>query len=132
MQSQTRVRVRYSETDQMGVVYHANYFIWMELGRVEYCRSIGVIYRDMERDDGILLAVAEANCRYLYPARYDDEVVITTRLARSNPRMVRFEYKLTSATDDRTLATGHTAHIFLNREMRPAKLPEKYRPLFGL
>ena len=72
----TRLRVRYAETDQMGVVYYANYLIWMEVGRVEYCRAAGIRYRDMEDDDGILLVVAEANCRYLAPARYDDEVRI--------------------------------------------------------
>src|SRR6266849_4966437 len=74
LQNETRFRVRYAETDQMGVVYYANYLIWMELGRVEYCRSIGLRYKDMEVNDGIFLTVAEANCRYLSPARYDEEI----------------------------------------------------------
>ena len=78
---ETRLRVRYAETDQMGVVYYANYLVWMEVGRVEYCRAAGLSYRDMERADGILLAVAEANCRYLAPARYDEEIVVRTSIA---------------------------------------------------
>src|SRR5208337_4698953 len=98
---ETRLRVRYAETDQMGVVYHANYLVWMEVGRVEYWRSLGLRYRDMERDDGILLAVAEAHCRYLAPAYYDEEIVIQTRVADVNPRMIRFEYTLLNAADGR-------------------------------
>jgi len=86
----TRLRVRYAETDQMSVVYYANYLIWMEVGRVEFCRAQGIRYRDMEVDDGVLLVVAEANCRYLAPARYDDEVRISTALGAATPRMVRF------------------------------------------
>jgi acyl-CoA thioester hydrolase len=74
--TEIRLRVRYAETDQMGVVYHANYLVWMEMGRVELCRSMGVRYRDMEQQDGVLLTVVEARCRYHAPARYDDEVVV--------------------------------------------------------
>src|SRR5579871_6180614 len=90
---ETRVRVRYAETDQMGIVYHANYLVWMEVGRVEYWRSMGLRYRDME-EDGILLAVAEAQCRYLAPAHYDEEIIIQTSVAEVNLRMVRFDYTL--------------------------------------
>src|SRR4051812_2627165 len=72
--SEVRLRVRYAETDQMGIVYHANYLIWMEMGRVELCRELGIRYRDMEQEDGVLLTVAAANCRFVYPARYDDEI----------------------------------------------------------
>lgn len=75
---ETRFRVRYAETDQMGVVYYANYLVWMEVGRAEYCRASGGRYRDMEVDDGILLAVVEAHCRYLRPARYDQEIAVKT------------------------------------------------------
>jgi YbgC/YbaW family acyl-CoA thioester hydrolase len=82
---ETRFRVRYAETDQMGVVYYANYLIWMELGRAEYCRAAGIRYRDMEVDDGILLAVVEAHCRYLHPARYDEEIAVKTWVAKANP-----------------------------------------------
>jgi acyl-CoA thioester hydrolase len=124
-----RIRVRYAETDQMGVVYHANYFVWMEIGRVELCRARGIEYREME-NDGILLAVCEAGCRYLSPARYDDEVVVRTRIEEAGPRMVRFGYEMRRA--ERVLATGFSRHVFLGRDMRPKRLPPKYFALFGL
>lgn len=129
---ETRFRVRYAETDQMGVVYYANYLVWMELGRAEYCRAAGIRYRDMEIGDGVLLAVVEAHCRYLYPARYDEEIVVKTRVAKANPRMVEFEYEIYAAESGRQLAAGATKHIFLSTAMRPVKLPEKYFPMFGI
>lgn len=130
--NETRLRVRYAETDQMGVVYYANYFVWMEIGRVELCRSNGLRYRDLEERAGILLAVAEANCRYLAPARYDEEVAIHTSLGSANPRMVRFAYDLRSTESGKLLARGFTLHVFLSREMKPVKLPLEYRPMFGI
>jgi acyl-CoA thioester hydrolase len=130
--SETRLHVRYAETDQMGVVYYANYLVWMEVGRVQLCKACGFNYRDMERDDGILLAVAEANCRYASPARFDDEVIVRAWIADANPRIVTFEYEMRLAEDGRKLATGFTRHIFLNRELRPTRLPAKYFPLFGV
>ena len=129
---ETRFRVRYAETDQMGVVYYANYLIWMELGRVEYCRSVGIRYRDMEREDGILLAVIDAHCRYIHPAQYDEEIAVTTRIARANRRGVEFHYAIRAAATDRVLAEGETRHIFLGRDFKPVKLPEKYFALFGI
>jgi acyl-CoA thioester hydrolase len=136
--SATRIRARYSETDQMGVVYHANYLVWMEVARVDYCRVAGFRYRDLETEHGVLLAVTEADCRYLSPARYDDEVEIITSLMRVNYRALTFGYELRSVpaegTDEksRKIATGHTSHIFLNREMRPTTLPEQFWRLFGI
>jgi acyl-CoA thioester hydrolase len=129
---ETRFRVRYAETDQMGVVYYANYLVWMEVGRVELCKALGFSYRDMERDDGVLLAVAEACCRYRSPARFDDEVIVKAWIEEANPRAVTFAYEMRLAETDRTLATGHTRHIFVNREMRRSRLPEKYHAMFGL
>ena len=129
---ETSLRVRYAETDQMGVVYYANYLIWMEVGRVEFCRAQGIRYRDMEEADGVLLVVAEANCRYLAPARYDDEVRIATSLSAANPRMVRFDYELFDQTTGTRLAHGFTKHIFCGRDFRPSKLPQIYWPLFGM
>jgi acyl-CoA thioester hydrolase len=129
---ETRLRVRYAETDQMGVVYYANYLVWMEVGRVELCKARGFNYRDMERDDGVLLAVAEACCRYLSPARFDDEVIVKAWIEEANTRMATFAYEMRLAEGDRKLATGHTRHIFVNREMRRARLPEKYHAMFGL
>jgi acyl-CoA thioester hydrolase len=126
----TRIRVRYAETDQMGVVYHANYLIWMEVARTDLCKSLGFNYKDMEGGDGILLAVTEAHCRYLGAARYDDEVRIMTTICEANRRFVTFDYEM--ICEGRRIATGQTRHIFLNREMRPTRLPEKYLALFGI
>ena len=129
---ETRLRVRYAETDQMGVVYYSNYLIWMEMGRVEYCRAAGVRYRDMERDDGVLLTVAEANCRYLAPALYDEEVIVRTWIEDVHPRLVKFAYQMRRSRDDQLLARGFTKHVFCDRDFRPCKLPPKYHPLFGI
>jgi acyl-CoA thioester hydrolase len=129
---ETRFRVRYAETDQMGVVYYANFLVWMEVGRAEYCRAAGIRYRDMEVDDGILLAVVEAHCRYLRPARYDEEIVVKTWVGNASRRAVEFEYEIRDARSGRELAAGGTKHVFLGAEMKPVKLPEKYWPLFGI
>jgi acyl-CoA thioester hydrolase len=128
--SETRLRVRYAETDQMGVVYYANYLVWMEVARVDLCKVCGFNYRDMEREDGVLLAVAEANCRYKYPARFDDEVTVRTWIADANTRMVTFEYEMSA--EGHVLATGHTRHIYVSREMARVRLPEKYWGMFGI
>ncbi len=130
--TESRLRVRYAETDQMGVVYYANYLVWMEVGRVELCKACGFNYRDMEREDGIFLAVAEANCRYRSPARFDDEVIIRTWIEDANTRIVIFHYEMRLAAGDRVLATGSTRHVFVSREMQRVRLPEKYHPLFGI
>ena len=129
---QTRVRVRYAETDQMGVVYYANYLVWMEVARVELCKALGFRYKDMELEDGVLLVVVEAQCRYLYPARFDEEVIVDTRIAEANSRFVSFGYEMRLADADRKVASGSTRHIFCDREMKPARLPEKYRAAFGI
>lgn len=132
----SRVRVRYSETDQMGVVYHANYLVWMEVGRVDYCRANGFRYKDLERDHGILLAVTEVDCRYLSPARYDDEIEISTVVTRAHHRAITFGYEMRSVPENgeasRLLATGSSNHIFLNRELRPTALPLQFRPMLGI
>ncbi len=129
---QTRVRVRYAETDQMGVVYYANYLVWMEVARVEFCKSLGFRYRDMELEDGVLIAVIEAQCRYLHPARFDEEVIVETRIADANTRLVEFAYEMRLGDSGRKLVTGSTRHIFCNREMKRVRLPEKYRSAFGI
>jgi acyl-CoA thioester hydrolase len=129
---ETRIRVRYAETDQMGVVYYSNYLVWMEVGRVALCDARGFNYRDMERQDGILLAVAEATCRYSSPARFDDEVIVNTWISQAGTRMVTFSYEMRLAADGRKLASGHTRHVFVTRDLRPARLPARYCPLFGL
>jgi len=130
--NETRLRVRYAETDNMGVVYYANYLIWMEVGRVELCKQCGFNYRDMETNDGIFLAVAESHCRYRSPAHFDDEVIVKTWIEQATTRMVTFGYEMRLADGGRRLATGSTRHVFVSRAMRPTHLPEKYHTLFGL
>jgi acyl-CoA thioester hydrolase len=130
--AETRFRVRYAETDRMGVVYYANYLVWMEVGRVELCKSLGFNYRDMENEDGVCLAVAEAECRYRFPARFDDEVTVRTWVEDVNARIVVFGYEIRLAEQDRVAATGHTRHVFVNRAMQRTRLPEKYHAMFGL
>jgi acyl-CoA thioester hydrolase len=114
----------------MGVVYHANFLVGMEVARTDACRAAGFVYKDMEGQDGILLAVTEARCRYLSPARYDDEVAIATTITDASRRFVTFEYEMTC--EGRRVATGHTRHIFLGRDLRPVRLPDKYKTLFGI
>jgi acyl-CoA thioester hydrolase len=104
----------------------------MEVGRVELCKALGFNYRDMERDDGIYLMVAEANCRYSAPARFEDEVIIRTWVEDANPRVVQFAYEMRRAEDGRKLATGFTRHLFSGREMRRVRLPERYWAFFGI
>jgi acyl-CoA thioester hydrolase len=122
---ETSLRVRYAETDQMGVVYYANYYVWMEIGRVEFVRSRGLSYRELEEQEGLFLAVIHSQCRYLAPARYDEEIVVETSVASANSRVIEFAYQIRSP--ERLLARGSTRHMWLNREWKPANLPEKYR-----
>jgi acyl-CoA thioester hydrolase len=130
--AETRLRVRYAETDCMGVVYYANYLVWMEVGRVDLCKTLGFNYRDMENEDGVFLAVAEAQCRYRSPARFDDEVTVNTWVEDANARIVVFGYEIRLAGQDRVLATGQTRHVFVNRAMQRTRLPEKYHAMFGV
>jgi acyl-CoA thioester hydrolase len=128
--SETRLRVRYAETDRMGVVYHANYFVWFEVGRVELLRQLGFSYRDMEQEDGCGIAVIDARCRYKAPARYDDEVIVRTHLEYVRESMVQFSYELVRADDQSLLAEGDTTHIVVDAEMKKVPLPEKYLSAF--
>lgn len=130
--TETRLRVRYAETDQMGVVYYANYYVWMEVGRVALCKACGFNYRDMEIEDGILMAVAASECRYRYPARFDDEVIVKCWVSEANSRMAVFEYEMRLSGSDKVLATGSTRHIYLSRDLRPTRLPAKYHAMFGI
>ena len=129
---QTRFRVRYAETDQMGVVYYANYLVWMEVGRVDLCKALGFRYKDMELDDGVFLAVVEAHCRYIYPARFDQDVIVESSVDRATSRIVEFGYEMRAGEDGRKLATGSTKHLFCGRDMKPVRLPEKYKVNFGI
>lgn len=121
VQGATRLRVRYAETDQMGVVYHANYFIWFEVGRVELLRTLGHSYRDLEAA-GINLPVIRAECDYRRPARYDDELEVRTTGRLITALRVEFRYQLVRLGDDTLLATARTEHVPLNRVGRPCRL----------
>jgi acyl-CoA thioester hydrolase len=127
---ETRLRVRYAETDQMGVVYHSNYIIWFEVGRVEMLREMGFTYREMERDDGTNLAVVEARCRFKAPAMYDDLVVVRTRLVNVRESLLHFTYEVLRDTDGALLAEGETVHIVVDSGFKRMALPEKYRSSF--
>jgi acyl-CoA thioester hydrolase len=126
--SQTRIRVRYAETDQMGVVYYANFFIWFELGRIELLRQLGFQYKQMEIDDGCHIPVVEANCRYKSPARYDDELLLETRVLALRRSVIKFGYRLLrpEAEASKLLAEGETTHVTVDRRMHKVPLPRKY------
>lgn len=128
--NETRIRVRYAETDQMGVVYHANHFIWFEVGRVEFLRQVGFSYKDMEQHDNCFIAVVDARCRYKAPAQYDDEIIVRTRLKNIRESVIHFGYELVRASDRAVLAEGETTHIVADAQMQKTTLPEKYMKVF--
>jgi len=130
--SETTVRVRYAETDQMGLVYYANYYIYFEIGRVEHMRQLGVAYKEMEIQDDSFIIVAESHCRYLRPARYDDLLCIRTRVTEARRRTIRFSYEIVNSSNGELLATGETIHVICDSHGRPKALPEKYRTYFPL
>jgi acyl-CoA thioester hydrolase len=123
----TLVRVRYAETDKMGVVYYGNYYIYFEVGRVEYMRNLGIDYKRMEIDDDSLIVVAESHCRYRRPARYDDLLRIRTRVLSVKRRTIRFGYEILRDESGELLASGETIHVVCGRNGKPKALPEKYR-----
>jgi acyl-CoA thioester hydrolase len=122
-------RVRYAETDQMGVVYHANYLVWCEMGRTDLIRSLGMSYADMERS-GILLAVSDLSVRYHAPARYEELIRVRTTLTDLRSRLIAFEYLVANAETDQRLATAQTRLVSLDRSGRPVAMPEQIRALF--
>jgi acyl-CoA thioester hydrolase len=127
---ETTLRVRYAETDQMGVVYHGNFFTWFEVGRVELCRQLGFAYQQMEAEDDTFIVVAEATCRYKRPVRFDDVLRIRTRIASAQRRTVRFAYQIFNDASGELAAEGETVHVYCDRTGRPRTLPEKYRVHF--
>jgi acyl-CoA thioester hydrolase len=126
--SQTRIRVRYAETDQMGVVYHANYFVWFEVGRVELLRQLGFAYKQMEQEDDCHFPVVEAICRYKAPARYDDELLLETTVLIMRRSVIKFGYRLLRPEQDALtlLAEAETTHVTVNRSMHKIPLPRKF------
>jgi acyl-CoA thioester hydrolase len=129
---ETHLRVRYAETDQMGVVYYANYLIYFEIGRVEHMRQLGVNYKEMEIQDDSFIMVAEANCRYRKPAQYDDLLLIRTRVSEARRRTIRFAYEIVNSATGELLTVGETLHVICDGRGRPKSLPEKYRKYFPL
>jgi acyl-CoA thioester hydrolase len=133
--AEARVRVRYAETDQMGVVYHANYLVWFEVGRVEFIRQLGMDYKDMEQEDDALIAVAEVTARYKAPARYDDELIVRTSLAGVRGPIVRFRYVVVRAAGEdaaeTVLCEGETVHFVVGRDMKRREMPAKYAERFA-
>jgi len=124
---ETEVRVRYAETDRMGVVYHANYLIWFEIGRSEFCRARGFSYRDMEEKDNALLVVAESYCRYKSPAFYEDVLTVRTNISEVRSRSIRFVYEIFRASDQKLLADGETLHLVTDENKKIRSLPEGYK-----
>ena len=124
------VRVRYAETDKMGIAYYANYFVWFEVGRTELCRSKGFSYADLEAL-GYMLVVTDARCRYRSSAKYDDEILIRTRLKKINKRMVTFGYQLLRKGSEELLAEGETRHLSIGPEGKPKSLPKKFVDLLA-
>jgi acyl-CoA thioester hydrolase len=127
---EVKIRVRYAETDQMGVVYHANHFIWFEVGRVEFFRQLGFSYQEMEHKDNCYIVVVDARCRYKAPAKYDEEVLVRTFLKNIRESVIHFGYELIRVTDGLLLAEGETTHVVTDEEMRRRAIPEKYMGAF--
>ena len=120
------VRVRYAETDKMGIVYYANYLIWFEIGRTDFCRARGFAYRDMEENDVAFLVVAESYCRYKAPAYYDDELLVRTHITELRRRSLRFGYEIVRASDGQVIAEGETGHVITDSTGRVRSIPEGY------
>jgi acyl-CoA thioester hydrolase len=125
----SNVRVRYAETDTMGVVYYSNYFVWFEIGRTDLLRGSGWSYREMELE-GFSLPVIEARCEYRVAAKYDDEIEIRTRGSIVSPVRIRFDYEIARPQDRATIACGHTVHATLDRSGKPCRLPARARAIF--
>ena len=131
MTSETKIRVRYAETDKMGVVYHSNFIVWFEIGRVEMLRQLGFRYRDMERDDDCHIAVADVKVRFKAPARYDDEILIRTKLKNVRDSLLQFGYEILRVENGMLLAEGETTHIVVDSKFERSAMPEKYLKAFS-
>lgn len=129
MINKTEIRVRYQETDQMGVVYNANYYVWFEIGRTEFFREMGLEYKTMEQE-GILVPLVESRCFYKIPAKYDDEIIIKTKLTELKEVKARFEYEIIRKIDEKLLATGSTVHAFVSKDLKIINLKKKHSDIF--
>lgn len=129
MWNETEIRVRYAETDQMGIVHHSNYYVWFELGRSEYCRAKGFSYQQMESEDNALMVVAESFCRYKSPAFYEDVLTVRTKIEKARSRSIIFVYEIFRAADQKLIAIGKTLHIVTNHQKEIITLPNKYKEM---
>jgi len=123
------LRVRYAETDKMGVVYHANYLVWFEIGRTEFCRARGFSYRDMEENENAFLVVAESYCRYKAPAYYDDVLIVRTHITELRRRSLRFGYEIVRESDGVVIAEGETGHVVTDQNSRVRSFPPGFAEL---
>ena len=128
---ETKLRVRYAETDKMGVVYHSNFVIWFEVGRVELLRQLGFQYSEMEAEDNCHIPVVDLRVRYKSPALYDDEIVVRTQIKNARSSLLHFSYEVFREADRTLLATGETMHIIVNNKLERTMLPEKYMQAFN-
>ncbi len=124
MISETIIRTRYAETDQMGIIYHANYFVWFEIGRTEFFRQLNMDYRELE-ENNILLPVIDVGCRYIQSAKYDDEIIIRTKLSSLKGVKLMFSYEIIRKKDNVLLAEGYTKHAFVTKELKPVNFKKK-------
>ena len=125
------VRVRYEETDQMGVAYHGNYYTWFEVGRSSFFRSLGYTYAQLE-EEGIIMPVIESNCSYKIPAKYDDELLIKTKINQFKGVRLEFEYQVIRKTDEKLLAKGKTVHTFVNKSLKPINFKKQNPKIWNL
>ncbi|MFA5524281.1 MAG: thioesterase family protein [Tissierellales bacterium] len=131
MANETIIRARYAETDQMGVIYHANYFTWFEIGRTEFFRQLSMDYRELE-EKNILLPVIDLGCKYIQSAKYDDEIIIRTRLINLKGVRLEFRYEIIRKIDNLLLAKGYTKHAFVTKELRPVNFRKKMPQVWDL
>lgn len=125
MVNETVIRVRYAETDQMGIVYHANYFTWFEIGRTEFFRTFEMDYKTLEEND-VLLPVIDVGCKYIISAKYDDEIIIKTRVTSIKGVKLKFNYEIYRKSDDVLLSEGYTLHAFVSKQLKPVNLKKKF------
>jgi len=124
---ETEIRVRYAETDKMGIVHHSNYLIWFEAGRSDLCRARGFSYKEMEEQDNALMVVAESYVRYKSPAFYEDFLTVRTQVAEVRSRSIRFIYEISRESDDTLLAEGETLHLVTDENKKVRLIPDSYR-----
>lgn len=127
---QCKIRVRYAETDQMGIVYHSNYFVWFEIGRTTLLREIGYSYKELEKCN-IMLPVVEVQCNYKEAAKYDDEIIIESRVEEIKGVRITFGYQLYRKSDGQLLATGKTTHAFVDKNLKPVNFKKKSPEIYG-